>query len=946
MILAAALAAVIAITVIVSIILSNRGETVQPTPPPDIIEGEAIKDAGSGSKLTLAYPEITKQNQIKFIEIQNESGEFGFARLEGEPHFTMYYVDESGERQVYYPKIYLDDKTLNYTDFFAVEEGDGFSVATKLDYLCLALQTPYFYQRIPLSDTPAEREKQLRAYGLSEGEYSTVNFEYTENGATESKKMTIKVGEKNVSGSGYYFIVGDRPYVYSSSNNYYDYVTAHYTSFIKPLVVAPGLKEDKDLGPLLTTGYYQWKNELHKTAGELVTADSKVIAYTEILQTALSENPAFIGYERQEDLIEIDLAEYEGNEIYRRLIASLVGAKVGEQTPKLVFTVSAPTERINFGDAESLEYEYTITAVEAILTASGEITTEGVACLDSSNEIKVSYTLKIDGKATSEHIRHAVVNLEDAPLSQHIEQTLRTTPIGELSEPLTFSISYNKSNALSTSGKYVITEIISIHDAEGNKLDKVTESSIVGYRYNVVSNGEVALTDTFVLDLGKVTDPTDIEIKNALIGKGVSKNLDISFSEKTTYSEHFMGFTTYSVSRIDYFVTSEKISAFKFQNSSERDPYYGDTFFKNLMTGGYELYGLNAGVCEKVVKILGGLSEETSSGTAAGLSGDSVVAMGLTPEVMEKYGLYANSIYFELPRSIYSYSSDRPSGNLYDELDDYAYYSTLGFNIYISDIDYATNTRYIASDMYDIVTRVDADDFVFLKYDFPSFWARKNLVMLDINNLESLKIDFNMSDLGGSYFFDLDHKVVSYQPSLNSENYEKFNKITVTVTPSDKTQQNKLIAYMAEKGYPEFLSLTELYEAIYGKDDPEYKDVYPDSLGTSYFKDAMEMMYRMVYVDMHELSDEEKAAAMTGERLLMRMTFEVAGSPYDYVYEFYRADDRRVLVTLHKADLNGNPMTNTVSDFYVSTFAFKKIVTNFEGLLNGEKIDPDVGYAD
>ena len=35
---------------------------------------------------------------------------------------------------------------------------------------------------------------------------------------------------------------------------------------------------------------------------------------------------------------------------------------------------------------------------------------------------------------------------------------------------------------------------------------------------------------------------------------------------------------------------------------------------------------------------------------------------------------------------------------------------------------------------------------------------------------------------------------------------------------------------------------------------------------------------------------------------------------------------------------------NTVSDFYITTFAFKKIVNNFDKLLNGVTIDSESAY--
>ena len=54
--------------------------------------------------------------------------------------------------------------------------------------------------------------------------------------------------------------------------------------------------------------------------------------------------------------------------------------------------------------------------------------------------------------------------------------------------------------------------------------------------------------------------------------------------------------------------------------------------------------------------------------------------MGLTPEVKKHYGLYAYTVYFELPRQIYV--SD---GTYSDTLDDYDSAYTIGFTLYISE---------------------------------------------------------------------------------------------------------------------------------------------------------------------------------------------------------------------------------------------------------------------
>ena len=941
LILAIAFLVLLAICIPVSVILSNKGNDPVKIEQPEILEGEARQNGS-----TLAYPVINSINQISYISIDNQKGEFGFAKLDGEKTFTMYYVDGEGERRVYYPAICAEDPSFDYSQLYAIQTNDGFSKYTMLDYLCTGLQMAYFAERIPVAENEEERVKQLQEYGLTEDKASTVRFSYVDELGNE-KNRTVTIGAKNISGNGYYFTVDDRQYVYASTGNYYDYAVTDHTSFLKALVVAPGLAADKGFGPYLTTGYYQWKNELCDAEGEAVKPDSKVIVFADRIYTGKSNDSAFSGLSGTGyRVIELDLEKLKASEDYKSLVAMLIGAKNGAQGNELVVTAPNKSNYITFGEAASKKYGYTVTAVEAILTDTADITEAGAVAGDAYNFIKVAYTSTLDGEAICPHVRYAVVDLTSSAIPGDAVAKLRSTPVGQLSEDkhISFEVDYTRENAYSKRARYIITDIVSVYDKDRKEIKKIAGDSIVTYRYSIEVEGEVIETNSFTLDLSAITEGNDLAIKNALVGKGPGKDVNLSFdSYVTAYYEHFMEFETYKISRIDYFVTRKLITAFRFQNSSKRDPYYGESLYENLLENEYKLYGLNASACESVVKILGGLSDESTSATAVGLTGTNVVATGLTPEVLKKYGLYANTIYFELPRNIKAYSGEGSvTTEINKDLDDYTYLSTLGFTLYVSEVDPVTNMRYVASDMYDIVTKIPADTLEFLNHNFESFWARRNMMLMDIYDIDSLNLEFLTSDLKGEYFFDLIHEKIKYETSSFGTTAD-YNKITVFTTPKGECTPNKLTEYMKAKGYSDGLSITELYESLY-PNDPELKRVYPDSLGTSYFKQAVRMIYLTAYVDV--MPEAERADAMRPENMVMRMTLKIKSSAHRYVYELYRADDRRVLVSIYQIDANGARVTEPVSAFYISTFAYKKIVTNFVGILNGEKITPDVGYSD
>ena len=983
---ALALAVLLVIVLTASILLSSlTGKTdKKPTviEPPEVIEGEARQNG-----LALAYPLITSKMDIKFINVENQTGEYGFVVYTGETHHTMYYVDSNGNQVVYYPEICKADPAFEYSSLFAIDSGDGYGQYTIVDYLCSSLQHPYFDVRIPIETDPDKREAQLKNFGFDSENKNEVFFSYeTDLGETVSR--TVRIGERSVTGNGYYFIVSDngteRPYIYSSLNNYYTYATSSMNAFIKPLLVSDGLDEDSGYGPYLTTGYYQWLNKLHDGSCECdeyececrgkceeicscsdgcrvtdVTDDSRVIVYADTITPIISNDEESAGTDSTGyRLVEVDLWTFKeqleklksssgfapsyDSRNYERAIAALSGKSIGDYGGKeIVYSFVNPAKLIDFADKQSVRYEYKISEIKAVITDSGEISTAGTLVGDDCDLVKVVYTATVDGKAVSVHPTCAVLDLSAEGVDDLVRRQIRDAAIGEPVD-ISFAVDYTAENALKQTSKYKITEIIDIFDADGKEIKTVTDTSIVGYRYEVYVDGVMAGEATYWLDLSAVTKGDDLKIKNALVGKKAGR-VSLEFDEYYAHYEYFLGFTTYSIQKIDSFITRELVSAFRFQNSSKRDPYYGESLYENLMTDERKLYGLNASICEQAVKILGGLSNDNSNATAAGLAGDEVVEIGLTPEVMKKYGLYAYTVYFELPRGIKAYEPEvGEEDSLYEKLDDYSFRSTLGFNLYISEVDLETNTRYIASDLYNVVTRVPADDFAFLKYDFETFWARRNILLVDIINIGKIGVEFHMKDLVGGYTFELT------QPKSSSDS------LGVHVTTHGECTPNKFTEFISNPKNAEHLylggtSLKTFYLHASTADEKAHEAALPDSLGASCFREMARLLYLVNYTDI--LPDELREKEPDPDDLVMTLTMEMRdgalnASPYTYVYNFYRIDDRRVRVSIHQESISGQVMTEAVADFYISTFAMKKIANNFIGILNAEVPDIDIGYND
>ena len=748
-ILSGVFALLVALCIVLGVTLLGE-DTPLEQEPPEILEGEALHYG-----TPIAYPVISEKD-IQIISVRNANGSYDLARPEKDGSMVIYYTDKNGEKQIYYPNI-LDKAGIDYEELYSIEMNDGYKRIYKLTYLCISLEIPYFEIRIPLSEDEKERALELDIYGLTDEKATVISFGYNdENG--KAQNHTLRIGAKNINGTGYYFMVDDREYVYTSQNNYFDYALAGFESFVKATLVAEGLESDNGFGPYLTTNFYQWVNEKHETEGEAVAEDSKVIAFFDTIvpandpEQSSPNNDGYInsGYK----LDEIDLSKYKGKE-YERLLNALIGKRVGSyESAEIVFSLTSRLEEVDLSKSDSKKYEYEITRIEAILTENGEISDTGTV-VGSNDLIKVEYNLKIDGVSAGVKY-HGVIDINDTAFVGEKESELRNSKIGPVD--VTLEQTYTKDNAVKVNIKYVITEIISIFNKDGQELNRVTDKAIVSYRFKYVRDGlDSGEEYTAVLDFSSDEEENE-EVFALLNGMTVSKDLSIVADEYQAYCEYIYDFITYRIARIDFFVTSKLVSAFRFQNSSQRDPYYGESLYENLMQDEHRLYGLDSGACEKVVAILGGIDQSGESNVAAGYFGDEVVALGLTAENKEKYGLYAYTIYFELPRQIYTVEN-KDTQNL-DEIDDYSYYDKIGFTLCISE-EQIDGTRYVGSDVYDIITKIDADDLYFLEYDFVNFWARNDILMMDIANIEKIGVKFNMQDLYGEYDFELIHKTIN-----------------------------------------------------------------------------------------------------------------------------------------------------------------------------------------
>lgn len=986
--------------VTIYVIAKRRAEknagTTDNTVITDIRDGEAL----SSTYMPLAYPEIAEK-QILFVDIENYKTDerYGIFREPDENNkpnggfLFQYFRKDINDFQTYMPPITSEDPNFNYSDLYAVEGNDGFGRIYYITYLCAALGNPIFTERIdiPMGTDQASELKRNALYedcGFIEIDKETnkpknvsteVLMQYCQrDGKTNDiiegteKNILVTVGGKALSGAGFYFMVtdgvNDRPYIYYTSSEYLSYALKSFSDYVQGTLVSKGLTNDSVYGPYLTTEFTSWVGEKF-TSGEIaLSTNSKkyqnpfVIAYGKYSSTMST------GYDKGDGELKFDLEALKTHPDFGRIKNALVGKSVGSYATSPILltlledlTPSSSSDRLlDFTSSESLTYTYTVKKIEAVITDIGE-RTDGTVGQDDKL-VKITYDLTVGEETKSEC--HAVVKrseIGEDNFAKFIGKTVGETPDWS---PFDIVITYTRSNSLQTRHTYVLTEVSAIFDADGILTDTITETCYVNITYRIMINGQYSEEKTHPIRLADIGEKHKLyALRDILLGKGKGDYNETIYDDVSRY-EYMREFSSYEISEIKYFTVNEIVVSFAFQNASLRNPYYGESFYVNKLENENKIYGLNAGSCESVVKLLGGIGSDGNS--AVGISGQTV-AVGLTAANMSKYGLYAHKIYFEMPRLIYD-ASEGTETDSDDVLSDFAWIDTIGFTLYISDVTYdedGNRVRYIGSDMYDVVTKVYSTDFDFVEYGFVEFWTRKSLVMMDIVKLDELKLEFFMSDLTGSYTFDVDFKdgysaYINGQLLFSEEKLDGYSAVkdfqTVKVTASSDAFDTRFTELYGEST----ADLAWLYEQTLGGGKTNY---YPGAqnttYGAAYFNSAYSILQLISYLD--TLTEEEQALGFSSAKV-MSMSIKVEGlkindQEFYYTYDFYRIDDRRIMVALYKTnaageciDDNGNTVPpesigeHVVSDFYVDNFAFKKLVNAYIQLLNGNKFDENLGY--
>lgn len=963
LILTAVMAVLVAGYFVLVALLPEGGE--EPKQPYEQLEWE-----GKGQRV---FPDVDTSD-VQYITVNategSEYASYGLIKSE-DGTFSLWYQPEKGVEEYleYRPDIISADPSFTYSSLYAMDSFGQGQVA-RFFYLRSAITTMYFTERISLEGLS---EDALRSYYeefgfMDYGDYSDstdnkklgVIVNYGDGSVDEDGKNldthVIWVGGKNVSENGYYVILDNHPYIYATNNSTIGYATQPYTYYISPSVISAGLAVDAAYEPYLIHDYQQWVNTFESNAGSAIVDNAEVIVKGE---TFLPKDPVLGGLISREESTAFDLLKLkESSSAYQRLIRILTMQRLSgilnpdteeEEMPllpsPLYITVPADALSVSYSAGKSaLVYRYHIVSIDSALTEDGEVADVGEAIPQNATALRVSYDLYIDGAAqkSNEERLYAVLPLSDNRIGAKKSEILESR-IGEVNIDLqiSYDIAEFTANHIRTVKIYV-ADILAIYDKDGKSASTVKEDSLVVYRYYMEINGIKQEVYKTAADKVSAMDDSNAALFLALgkVGTGYNKQI----GEYKEYLQVMQDFIAYKIAAIPYMIKKTEVVHFRFENFSERDPFYGESIYENN-TEGKTMYGLNNSSCESVLLHLGGAG--TSTTQSLGYAGSETVAVGLTPEIMRKYGLYAYTLYYELPRGIKGLSKEESD---VDTMDDYDNEYELGFTVYISEKQ-SDGSRYMASDLYDVVVRVTDEKLDFVSLSFEDFWARRLLVSTDIDHLEKIKVEFNFDDMMGAFDFFLEHSL-----QTNPLNGNEVDLIRINVRPGENAYMNALVRFMIESGrmpgVPDsqgelpLQSLVSFYNRVGPKEllREGVSVVKDDYAGTYFFKQTLGIMYSTLYLETYTKAQQEEI--LRSAPMLARISFKLTDDIWNYVYEFYRASDRRVLVKIYQADEAGNPRPNfaPVSDFAISTSVFKKIVGAFDTILNAGQITGDEAY--
>lgn len=796
-------------------IVNRGGQT--PAEPVALLDGEAYfrMNGNESNQIPVMFPQVDREDLYE-IRILNDGEHYGFTHVlsGGLDYFLMWTEDGEGARTLYYPELARITANFDYTTLY--------DETSKIPSLITGSGCVVFKDRVYIraedGNAPSNEEYQtiLHRYGLADAD-NPVGYEITKMVRDGRGNRMYHDGEKlyctdgNQTNPRYYdaFELRDAGYDYDATPT--ADVTGKELSLLFDTVKV-------FVGDLLPdeSGYYlrlDGRDVVYSTGtttvGKIVYQTLSYYIHPRLAQA--SENPnqsyalftpsfrVFAGTGEKDGgigltdtvLFSSSYAEKDGvatdavgalalgsGTVPADLAAALAasGKGVGETIPTLVGSRVEGHRAL----APNKKTEYKIFAVAAVVRGGEYLDGEGAETVVAAGDQAIcAFTADgvqgvgmIDLATAPASLAGAIVGLSvgagtGEPLSSATVD-FSTAPTFETVTYQVESIQAYARDADFTRG-FVVWDSSDKTSTQTATIPKTGASGYVAITYSVKRDGVLAVERTILnLDGGNATLAED-EMARAIRATidGSTRKLTLGYRQIPATvqlpADPFTAYLIYRDFKIEGIYGVDETIGVRYVNETERDIFHGGSAYEIVSPASRKIYSVNN---DNLMNVLQNVFTEAK--------GSETVAVGLTKENFDKYGLGAAAVYFEMPMGMTYRDGITMDVGIRDRV---------GFHLYISkrqksaDGDY----YYVASDLYGIVVKapVSECDFSFVDWDFMSAWVDDDLLLLNLTNIRDVTFRINYSDLTETHGFAL-----SVNPAYHSSMEDDVtSKIYVAYVP-------------------------------------------------------------------------------------------------------------------------------------------------------------------
>ena len=587
------------------------------------------------------------------------------------------------------------------------------------------------------------------------------------------------------------------------------------------------------------------------------------------------------------------------------LSLSLLSRSVGQTG------VGLPTLSLAVMLGDGGDVTYTVTSIDAVLNAPYTAWTDGI--------VGEGALLKVTFETADGISRDGVISL----LGEGLSSGQKALFVGQSTGACQISFTVEYTPALhfvfeeAKQGYLPITGLMQ-------------EGTTVYFSY-YETDAAKAVSASVVLDL-ESTDGFVAALSRVLVGKSPKDiTQTLTFAKDHCFAGEEVGDVAYG---LEY---SEDLSfAFYYYGTGKRDPYLADSIYQITGPEALTPYTIDSTTGQQVMEIF------------SSFKGANTVAVGLTPDVMQAYGLYARRLEYSLTYN--TKPLEDAAGNITSITQDFR----MDYCFYVSEA--VDGYRYVGSEEYDIVVKIDANTLSFLDWDFLTRFARSNLLLMYTSDIKQIEFITNFSDSRAHHTFWL-----SLDPSYKYESSGETSlveRLYVMYLSGEAQTEAPYIADTLVAAKPG-VGVEKLSDSDYrvtrliggtNLDEIFYNNGYTgrdrvDFMGVHYFRRMMTAVYSTRYIG--KVSDDLSAAeisALTANENAKVMEIKVKLlDGRTYTYGFYAYSGQRMLVSLTGYSAGGEKIAESQL-FYVNASEVKKIATFAHRLSQGEPVHEDEIY--